>query len=148
LRYRSLFGELLHADDGQAEVTAKSRPGSIVGQRAQRAAARAVASMAKAPPGHRCDQPKGPRCPVTGSESAQDKAPTTEQIAAARAAGSQSRTSAGQHRLGNAQTGQPTSAMQTAVGSDLGAVDQPPAQLLEGDELRSILAPWMPWVRW
>ncbi len=33
LRYRSLFDELLEADDGQAGVTARRGPGNIVGQR-------------------------------------------------------------------------------------------------------------------
>jgi hypothetical protein len=33
LRYRSLFDELLQADDGQADVTARRGPGNIVGQR-------------------------------------------------------------------------------------------------------------------
>jgi hypothetical protein len=33
LRYRSLFDELLKADDGQAAVTARHGPGNIVGQR-------------------------------------------------------------------------------------------------------------------
>jgi hypothetical protein len=33
LRYRSLFDELLEADDGQAGVTARGGPGNIVGQR-------------------------------------------------------------------------------------------------------------------
>jgi hypothetical protein len=32
LRYRSLFDELLEADDGQATVTARRGPGHIVGQ--------------------------------------------------------------------------------------------------------------------
>jgi hypothetical protein len=32
LRYRSLFSELLEADDGQAAVTARRGPGTIVGQ--------------------------------------------------------------------------------------------------------------------
>ena len=33
LRYRSLFDELLEADDGQAGVAARRGPGNIVGQR-------------------------------------------------------------------------------------------------------------------
>jgi hypothetical protein len=33
LRYRSLFSELLEADDGQAGVTARRGPGNIIGQR-------------------------------------------------------------------------------------------------------------------
>ena len=33
LRYRSLFGELLEADDGQAGVTARRGPGHIAGQK-------------------------------------------------------------------------------------------------------------------
>jgi hypothetical protein len=33
LRYRSLFDELLEADDGQAAVTARSGPGNVVDQR-------------------------------------------------------------------------------------------------------------------
>jgi hypothetical protein len=78
---------------------------------------------------------------MTGPESTQDRAPTTEQIAAAGAA-STDRTSPGQHRLGDAQTEQPTSAIQTAVGSDLGAGDQAHTPLLADDELQGILMRW------
>jgi hypothetical protein len=44
--------------------------------------------------------------------------------------------------LGDAQTEQPASAPQTAVGSDLGVGDQPHAPLLADDELQSILVRW------
>jgi hypothetical protein len=79
---------------------------------------------------------------VNDSESAQDRAPTTEQIAAAGAAGSKDSPSPGQHRLGDAQTEQPAPAQQGAAGSDLGVGDQPHAQLLEDDELQGILMRW------
>jgi hypothetical protein len=75
---------------------------------------------------------------MSNSESARDRAPTTEQIAAAGAAGSTDRTSPGQHPLGN---GQPASATQ-AADSGLGVSDQPPAQLLEDDELQGIMVRW------
>jgi hypothetical protein len=79
---------------------------------------------------------------MNDSESAQDRAPTTDQIAAAGAVGSNDRTSPGQHPLGDGQTDQPTSATQATAGSALGGGDQPPAQLLEDDELQSILVRW------
>jgi hypothetical protein len=74
---------------------------------------------------------------MSNSESARDRAPTTEQIATAGMAG---RTSPGQHPQGDGQ--QPTSATQAPAGSDLDAGGQPPAQLLEDDELQSILVQW------
>jgi hypothetical protein len=79
---------------------------------------------------------------MTDSESAQDRAPTTEQIAAAGAASSNDRTSQGQRPPGDGQAGQPSSATQAAVGSDLSGGDQPQAQLLANDELESILVRW------
>jgi hypothetical protein len=79
---------------------------------------------------------------MNDSESAQDRAPTTEQIAAAGAAGSKDRTSPGQHPLGDGQTDQPASPTQTAAHSDLGVGDQAHAQLLEDDELQRILVRW------
>jgi hypothetical protein len=77
---------------------------------------------------------------MSNSDSARDRAPTTEQIAAAGATDSTDRTSPGQRPLGNGQ--QPASATQAAADSDLGAGGQPPTQLLEDDELQSILARW------
>jgi hypothetical protein len=79
---------------------------------------------------------------MNDSESAQDRAPTTEQIAAAGAADSKDRASPGQHALGAARTEQPTSAQQAAAGNGLSAGDQPHAQLLEDDELQGILVRW------
>lgn len=78
---------------------------------------------------------------MNGSESAQDMAPTTEQIAAASAA-DKDRTSPGQRPLEDGQTGQPAAAQQAAADSHLGGGDQPPAQLLADDELQSILVRW------
>jgi hypothetical protein len=78
---------------------------------------------------------------MSNSESARDRAPTTEQIAAAGTAGSTDRTSPDQHPLGNGQTGQSGSATQVA-GSGLGVSDQPTAQLLDDDELQSIMVRW------
>jgi len=79
---------------------------------------------------------------MNDSESAQDMAPTTEQIATAGAAGSKDRTSPGQDPPGDMQTQQPASAQQAAADSDLGVGDQSHAQLLADDELQSILVPW------
>jgi hypothetical protein len=79
---------------------------------------------------------------MTDSERTQDRATTTEQIAAAGTAGSQDRTSPGQRPPGDGQAGQPASATQAGAGSDLGGGDQPPAQLLADDELHAILARW------
>jgi hypothetical protein len=78
---------------------------------------------------------------MTDSESAQDRASTTEQIAAAGTA-DKDRTSSGQHPLGDGQAEQPTSAPQAAAGRDVGVGDQPHAQLLANDELQSILVRW------
>jgi uncharacterized protein (DUF885 family) len=72
---------------------------------------------------------------MTDSEMARDKALTTEQIAAAGRASTE-RTSSGQYRQ------QPTSATQAGVSGDLHASDQRHAQLLEGDEMQSMLAQW------
>ncbi len=77
---------------------------------------------------------------MNNSEGAQDSALTTEQIAAAGAPDSTDRTSPGQHPSGDGR--QPTSATQAAAGNDLGVGDQPSAQLLEDDELQTILVQW------
>jgi hypothetical protein len=79
---------------------------------------------------------------MNDSESAQDRATTTDQIATAGAGGGNDRTSPGQHPLEDGQMEHPASATHAAAGSDLGAGDQPPTQLLEGDELQSILVQW------
>lgn len=79
---------------------------------------------------------------MNGSESAQDRARTTEQIAAAGAAGSEGITSSGQHPLRDVQTEQPAPAQQAADDSDLAVGDQLHAQLLGDDELQSILVQW------
>ena len=92
--------------------------------------------------GHPIRPAEGAEMAMSNSENAQDRAPTTEQIAAAGTAGSADRTSPGQDPPGNGQAGQPASAAQAGAGSDLGAGDQQPAQLLEDDELQSILARW------
>jgi alkylhydroperoxidase family enzyme len=76
---------------------------------------------------------------MNNSESARDRAPTTDQIAAAGTADSTDRSSPGQRPLGNGQ--QPASATQ-AAGSGPGVSDQAPAQLLEDDQLQSIMARW------
>ncbi len=78
---------------------------------------------------------------MSNSESAQDMAPTTEQIAAAGAVGSTDRTSPGQRPLADGQAEQPAPAAHAADGSDPGA-GQPPTPLLEDDELQSILVRW------
>jgi hypothetical protein len=85
---------------------------------------------------------RGLEMAMSNSESAQDRAPTTEQIAAAGTAGGTDQTSPGQHPLGNGQAEQPASATQAAAGSDLGVGDQPPTPLLEDDELQSIMMQW------
>jgi len=74
-------------------------------------------------------------------EPTQDRATTTEQIAAAGAA-AKDRTSQGQHPPGDAQARQPAPATQAGTGSDLGADEQPPPQLLAEDELQTILVRW------
>jgi hypothetical protein len=74
---------------------------------------------------------------MSNSENAPDRALTTEQIAAAGTAGSQDRTSPDQRPLADGQ--QPASATQ-ATADGLSA--QPPAQLLEGDELQNIMVQW------
>jgi hypothetical protein len=79
---------------------------------------------------------------MTDSQSAQDRAPTTEQIAAAGTVGSKDGTSPGQRPLGDVQTEQPTSATQAAADNDPGRDDQPHAQLLADDELQSIHGRW------
>jgi hypothetical protein len=79
---------------------------------------------------------------MTGSEPTQDRATTTEQIAAAGTVGSEDGTSPDQHPPGDGQAEQPAPAMQADAGDDLGGGEQPPAQLLENDELHTILARW------
>jgi hypothetical protein len=78
---------------------------------------------------------------MTDVESTPNPAPTTEQIAAAGAAG-KDRNSPGQHPPADGLTEQPASAAQPGADSDLGKGDQPPAQLLADDELHSIQARW------
>ena len=78
---------------------------------------------------------------MNDSERTQDRATTTEQIAAAGTAGSEDGTSPAQRRPGDAQAEQPASATQ-ATGSDRGIGEQPPAQLLENNELHTMLARW------
>jgi hypothetical protein len=78
---------------------------------------------------------------MNDSESTQDRARTTEEIAAAGADG-EGRTSAGQQPLRDAQTEQPAPAQQAAADSDLGAGDQPHAQLLDDNELHGIVVRW------
>jgi hypothetical protein len=77
---------------------------------------------------------------MTDSERAQDRALTTEQIAAAGRPDSTERGSQGQYPPGDRQ--QPAPATQAEVRGDLGSGNQPPAQLLEGDEMHSMLARW------
>jgi hypothetical protein len=77
---------------------------------------------------------------MTDSEMAQDRALTTEQIAAAGRAGSTEATSSGHYLPGDRR--QPASATQAGVRGDLPAGDQAHAQLLEGDEMQSMLAQW------
>jgi hypothetical protein len=79
---------------------------------------------------------------MTGPEHTRDRATTTEQIAAAGTAGSEDSTSPGQHPRGDAQAEQPAPAIQAGAGGDLGEGEQPPAQLLENDELHNILVRW------
>jgi hypothetical protein len=79
---------------------------------------------------------------MTGPEHAQDGAMTTEQIAAAGTADNEDGTSPGQQPPGDGQAEQRAPAMQAGAGDDLGRGEQPPAQLLETDELHSILARW------
>ena len=79
---------------------------------------------------------------MTGSESTHDRATTTEQIAAARTAASKDSANPAQHTPDDEQAGRLASATQAAAGDDLGRGDQPPAQLLAGDELQSILVRW------
>jgi hypothetical protein len=77
---------------------------------------------------------------MTDSEMAQDRALTTEQIAAGGRADGAERASQGQYPPGDRQ--QPASATQAGARSDLGAGGQAPAQLLEGDEMQDMLARW------
>jgi hypothetical protein len=80
---------------------------------------------------------------MTDADRTQDKAATTEQIAAAGTASREdSGTSPGQDRPADAQAGPPAPAMHAGAGDDLGGGGQPPAQLLENDELHTILARW------
>jgi hypothetical protein len=79
---------------------------------------------------------------MTRSERTPDRAMTTEQIAAAGTADGGDGTSLGQQPPGDGQAQQPAPAMQAGAGDDFGGGEQPPAQLLETDELHSILARW------
>ena len=71
---------------------------------------------------------------MTSSEMAQDRALTTEQIAAAGRADRTERGSQGQYP--------PADRQQPASATDLRAGGQAPAQLLEGDEMQSMRAQW------
>jgi hypothetical protein len=71
---------------------------------------------------------------MTNSEMAQDRALTTEQIAAAGRADRTERGSQSQYQPGDGQ--------QPASATDLRAGGQAPAQLLEGDEMQSMRARW------
>ena len=73
---------------------------------------------------------------MNDSERTQDRATTTEQIAAAGTTGSEDGTS-----RGDAQAEQSASATQAAA-TDRGLGEQSPAQLLENNELHTILARW------
>ena len=77
---------------------------------------------------------------MTDSEMAQDRALTTEQIATAGRPDSTERASQGEYPEGDRQ--QAASATQSGVRGDLHASDQPHAQLLEGDEMQSMLSQW------
>jgi hypothetical protein len=80
---------------------------------------------------------------MNDSESAQGRARTTDQIAAAGAAAeSEDLTGSGQRPLPDAQTQQPATSQPPAAGSNLTADDQLHAQLLADDELQSILVQW------
>ncbi len=79
---------------------------------------------------------------MTDSETAPDRAPTTEQIAAAGTANGKDRTSPGQHPSADMQAERQASATQTVAGSDVNVGDQPHAHLLAEDELQSILDRW------
>lgn len=79
---------------------------------------------------------------MTGPEPTHDGAMTTEQIAAAGTADSEDGTSPGQHLREDAQTEQPAPAMQAGPDGGRSGGEQPPAQLLENDELHTILARW------
>jgi hypothetical protein len=76
---------------------------------------------------------------MNDSERTQDRAPSTEQIAAAGTPGSGDGISPGQRPPGD---GQPGPATHAAADSDLGGGDQLPAQLLADDELHGILTRW------
>jgi len=76
---------------------------------------------------------------MTDSEMAQDRALTTEQIAAAGRPGSTERTRPEQYPPGDRQ---PTASATQAGARGVQASDQPHAQLLAGDEMQSMLAQW------
>ena len=78
---------------------------------------------------------------MNDSESTQGMARTTEQIANA-GAGRGSRVSSGQSPLPDAPVGQPAQGRQAAPGGDPGTDGRAHAQLLEDQELRSMLAQW------
>lgn len=63
LRYRSLFDELLRAEDGQTDVTAGRGPADIAGQADADGSGRADESMAKAPLGDRTRSAQGSEVP-------------------------------------------------------------------------------------
>ena len=78
---------------------------------------------------------------MTDPEPTQNRATTTEQIAAVGTA-AKDRTSPGQRPPGDGQAKQPAPATQASAGSDLGAGEQPAPQLLADDELQTILVRW------
>ena len=63
LRYRSLFDELLGAEDGQTGVTAGRGPASTAGRAAADGSGRAAASPTKTPPGDRTRSAQGSEVP-------------------------------------------------------------------------------------
>ena len=77
---------------------------------------------------------------MNGPESTEGRALSTEQIAAA-GAEREDRATSSQDPL-QAPAEQSVPAQQAAPGSDLGAGDQPRAQLLEDNELQNLLVQW------
>ena len=63
MRYRSLFDELLEADDGQEGVVARRGPGNSIGQRDADGSGLDATSAAKAPTGHRTRSAEGTEIP-------------------------------------------------------------------------------------
>jgi hypothetical protein len=82
-----------------------------------------------------------PKKPMYDTESAQDTAQSSEQIANA-GTDSQDRASSVLRPLPDTQTGPPDRAWHAAIGSDLGTGAQPYAQLLENHEMQRILGQW------